>query len=565
MNLRACRMLAMAGCLWLLLAALAHAASGDVRASLDRDHAQLGDTVTLNVQIDGTTGVDAPDVSALSGDFDILGTSRNTSIDIVNGQRTQRTLWAVALRPTHTGTLTIPSLTVDGQRTAPLTLTVVAAPATAQGGPGDPVFIEATLDNLTPYVGQQVGLTVRLYYAPNLTDGSIDKPHADGVQIRPLGRDTRYQAERGGRRYHVVEQRYALIPQHAGHIALAPLAFHGRILGADDFSSMFGGGQPVQARSPALALQVRTRPDAARGGPWLPARKLSLSLDGLPGDGRVQVGEPLTLTLDEQATGLPFEALPTPTLPALDGVQVYPDKPHGQTGADGPWLQATRTRKFAVIPQRAGPLVIPEITLRWWNVVADRAEVARISSHTLTVTPAAADDSGTGAAPAAPVPSMTPVPATARAPGAAPSSWRTLALLGRGLWLLTLVGVGGAFGWRRWRRARAVAIAPAADGARRLRNAWLHAVRGGDVATQAGALLAWARAERPALRNLGELAAALDAPAQRDAIAVLQQAHYAAVGSAPDRDALARAFAKGFAWRAPVARPAASLPPLYPS
>lgn len=188
--------------LWLSLAtvALAQAAGGDIRAFLNRDHAQLGDTVTLNVQVDGATDVDAPDVSALDRDFEVRGTSRNTSISIENGKRTQRTLWAVALQPRHTGTLEIPSLQVAGKRTEPLKLTVSAAPATAQGGPGDPVFIETSLDDLTPYVGQQVNLTVRLFYAPNLTDGNIEQPRADGMQVRALGRDTRYQAERGGRR-----------------------------------------------------------------------------------------------------------------------------------------------------------------------------------------------------------------------------------------------------------------------------------------------------------------------------------------------------------------------------
>ncbi|HET7358920.1 MAG TPA: protein BatD, partial [Rhodanobacteraceae bacterium] len=141
-------------------------------------------------------------------------------------------------------------------------------------------------------------------------------------------------------------------------------------------------------------------------------------------------------------------------------------------------------------------------------------------------------------------------------------SWHALALAAFGLWLATLGVVAGVV----WKRRRRPGVAPvAADGARRLRNAWLHAVRGAGVAAQAAALLAWARAERPRLRNLGELAAALDAPAQRDAIASLQQAQYAAGGGAPDREALARAFASGYAWRTTPTSSASPLPPLYPS
>lgn len=559
--------------LWLLLVAVACAAGGTVRAFLDRDHAQLGDTVTLNVQVDDAADVDAPDVSALARDFKVLGTSRSTSIRIDNGKRTQRTLWAVSLQPRHTGTLTVPPLQVAGQRTAALTLTVTAAPATAQGGPGDPVFIETSLDDLTPYVGQQVDLTVRLFYAPNLTDGNIEQPRADGAQIRALGRDTRYQTERGGRRYHVVEQHYALIPQHAGKLDIAPLVFRGRAMGADDFSTFFGGGQAVQARSAELAMQVRTRPQAARGsGPWLPARQLVLSLDGLPANARVQVGEPLTLTLSEQATGLPFEALPEPDLPPLDGVQVYPDKPQDSTRNDGTWLHGTRSRKFAVIPQRAGTLTIPEITLHWWNVGDDRPETARIPAHVLTVTAAAGMDAGTPPAPAASIaagaspgrePTLVPTPAP---DGQTSTPWRTVAMAVLALWLATVVAIGVWF-WRRRRRVD-VPAPPAPRGAasgRRLRNAFVHAVRAGDAPAQAAALLAWARSERPSVRTLGELDDALDAPAQHAAIAALQRTLYAADAPGLDRDALAAAFSDGLRWRGAATAPRdPPLPPLYP-
>ncbi len=78
-------------------------------------------------------------------------------------------------------------------------------------------------------------------------------------------------------------------------------------------------------------------------------------------------------------------------------------------------------------------------------------------------------------------------------------------------------------------------------------------------------LLAWARAERPAIQHLGELSAALGDAAQRAAIAVLQQRHYAGT-PAPDVGAnLAKAFKDGFAWRAVDATEGNSgLPPLYP-
>ncbi|MES1154475.1 MAG: BatD family protein, partial [Rhodanobacter sp.] len=108
-----------------LVPALASAA--EVTATLDRDHVQLGETVTLNVRVEGDTGgVAAPDLRALGQDFQLLGTSQNNSLSVINGQASSELTFGVALRPRHVGVLQIPALSVAGSRTAPLQLTVTA-------------------------------------------------------------------------------------------------------------------------------------------------------------------------------------------------------------------------------------------------------------------------------------------------------------------------------------------------------------------------------------------------------------------------------------------------------
>src|SRR5690606_16699237 len=117
--------------------------------------------------------------------------------------------------------------------------------------------------------------------------------------------------------------------------------------------------------------------------------------------------------------------------------------------------------------------------------------------------------------------------------------------------------------WRRRGTPTASTTAAAPDTTRQLRLAFLAAARGSDTAAQVRSLLAWARAERPLLRNLGDLSAALADEAQRRAIDHLQQRHYA--GMASGEDDLAAVFKRGFVWRA--SGPASTdqdLPPLYP-
>jgi hypothetical protein len=260
-----------------------------------------------------------------------------------------------------------------------------------------------------------------------------------------------------------------------------------------------------------------------------------------------------------EATGLSYEVLPALSLPPLDGATVYPDKPATGNRQDGQWIDSWRQQAFAIVPEHAGTLTIPATTLKWWNVLTDRMEMAQIPAHDITVLPAVGAAAAPPAAAAAPMAASSGITHTATATPAAP--WRWIAVGSIGLWLLSVLA------WWLWRQraATATATAPARMPARQAQLTFLAAARGSDTAAQVRSLLAWARAERPAIQHLGELAAALGDESQRQAIAALQRRHYAGAPMSDDGPVLAEAFRAGFVWRSADAADAdAGLPPLYP-
>ena len=548
---------------WLLVLVAGHAGAAEVRAWLDRDTLEVGETVTLNVEAKGAITAQ-PDFSALRQDFDLLGTQSSQQIGIVNGQRSSSTLWAIALQPRRSGRLTIAPIALGDAKTQPIELEVRAASARSQQQPGDDVFLEVAATPLDPYVQQQVRYTVKLYYAFDLTNGNLAEPSADGLAVQRLGQDKTYFATLGGRRYHVVERHYALTPERSGEITVSALAFRGSALDASDPTGFFSRGRSVAARSEDIRLDVRAQPAAWTGGAWLPAASLLLKDEGeLPTE--LHVGDPVTRTVRLQAQGLAFEQLPELELKAPEGADIYPDKADTRTRDDGEWLYGERVRKFAFVPQRPGTLVLPGMRVQWWDTTNDRMQTSELPAHEIRVLPAL----GTPAA----APGAKPAPADAvRSEGYAPLAeaapgpdWRMLAAIGFGMWLLTLAA--WALHARRARHpdaTRAATIAPRASGSAQ-RAAFLGACALGDLAGSERALVAWARAERPEVRNTGALAAALDDPAQRDAIAALQRVRYAAAPAQGLGSQLADAFRAGFAWRPPVSTVRASpLPELYP-
>lgn len=546
--------------LWALLALsmLPVLARGEARAFVDRNEIQLGETVTLNIESD-QGGAGEPDLSALGDDVRVVGSSSSTQISLINGQQSRRTLWGVVLEPLSEGVLGIPAIEIRGERTQPLQVRV-RAPAT-EPQPDADLLLEVEADSESPYVQQQVIYTVRLLYAVTLLDGQLDEPRAAGADLRRLGGDATFSRDIGGRRYSVVERRYALTPLSSGALKIEAPRFRGRALTGPRGGRMFDPGSVVSASGRALELEVRPRP-AAASEPWLPAASLDYSLQANT-SGSVRVGEPLTLTLRLSARGLAAEQLPELGLPALDGAEVYPDQETSQTREGPGGLLGERSRSFAVVPNRPGVLEIPALDIDWWDTNTDLAARAvteplrfQIEGAARAATPAAPAEHVQSDAPHALSPSAEGFPGLPIGEGVH-VGWRWLALALLLLWLGTLLA------W--WRAARAPKPAAPPPIPPRAGPELAQALRQGELEAIAEALRALTAA-RGLGRDLDACARALSDPAQAAAVSALQRALYAGASGAEALQQLRAAFAQPPRFTARPRRSAgeADLPPLYP-
>ncbi|MBB5016086.1 BatD family protein [Rehaibacterium terrae] len=526
------------------------------RAWLDRDRIELGETVTLNIEV--TDSMARPDFSPLAADFDIRGSSSRSEASIANGRAVTRALWAVALEPRRIGELTIPPIAVGSDRTAPLTLTVTA-PRPRSAAAGDPVFLETEIETTTPYVQQAVVYTVRLHYTVTLLEGQLDAPEPAGAVLRRLGEDSNYVRVLDGIRYTVVERRYVLIPERSGALELPPARFRGRTLGGA--GSRFGTGQILNALGEPFVLEVRPRPPAA-ARPWLPARRIELRFEDAPDTARA--GEPFTLTVRAEAEGITAEQFPEIALPAIDGVQIYPEAPAVRERVRDGRPVVEWTRRFAVVAARPGTLAIPAFGIDWWDVEHDRAARAELPALRIALQPGIGVPVATHAPPTAAVPAAEPTDAPRTdAPASAiglPWPWLTAGLAA--LWLATLV-----WGWRRGRATVSASRSRDAGAASPSRPPPVlrRALAQGDLPAITEALLTAAPPPRP--HGLTALAERLCDPAQAEAVRALDAARW---GGGDGEVALARlreAFRRPPAFAAPAGRMSgeAALPPHYPA
>jgi hypothetical protein len=412
--------------------------AAELTATLDRDHIVAGETVTLVVQTDDPQQSLDADLSALERDFTVLDRRSETQMSIVNGRQSAVIRLLLTLEPRRSGALTIPALRFGSATTPERSLQVDPAPET-QPGELPPVFIDVELEPAAGphYVHAQLHLTVRVYYLPNLTEAAITPPEPAPAAVRLLD-EVPYQAERGGTRYRVLERHYAVFPERSGPLLIPAMRLTGRLVErrADQLWQPAVRGRRIQASSEPLELDILPKPAGYAGGAWQPARSLE-GAQNVSASETLKVGEPVTRTVIIDAVGLEENMIPEPAWPELPGTRIYPDQPQGITRDDGKWVLGHKEFRYAVVPEREGELVLPELSVPWWDTVNDRQATAVLPEVRLQVLPSAL----AAAATAVPVPgagaALPEPPAAVAVPGGG-GYWVWLTALFAALWLATL-------------------------------------------------------------------------------------------------------------------------------
>jgi hypothetical protein len=351
--------------------------------------------------------------------------------------------------------------------------------------------------------------TLRLFRAVNTSNGRLSEPQlsTQDAVIQKLGSDKTSETYRGGRRYLVVERRYAIFPQESGNIRIEPVVFEGQIGGASSFpfDPFSGDVRTVRKRYDPIELDAQPIPVSYTNDLWLPARKLELHEVWSEDPPEFRVGEPVTRTIALMAKGLSAAQLPELKLDLPEHFKQYPDQPvlNDQTSKDG--LIGIRQEKIAIIPAVAGQYLLPAIQVPWWNTETKRLEGVHLPQRKLTVLPALSVQAATPPSPAAAKneqPQATQTRATAPVVSRGSSLWVGLALFFALGWAATL------YVW--WRSSRTLT-----DSQQRLqpdtsvtRKRLKRACGEGDATLAKQALSEWGALQWPAdvPASLGEIA-----------------------------------------------------------
>ncbi|EKO3509978.1 protein BatD [Vibrio fluvialis] len=412
-------------------------------ASVSKNKVAKNEVFQLTVVSDQKASGDDIDFSVLDKDFFMSRPSFSSSVNIINGSRSNRSEWTVSLAANRLGVVTIPSFELNGARTQPIALQVTQDEQAPNSD--DLVEVRSQLSRSTLYPSESALFKARLIIKADprrLQDPKIAPPSVDGMELKAASEPNQYQTVMDGIQVTVVDQDFRITASEAGDFTLTEPSFKGALI----YGSSYSGSTrivPLQTTPKTYTLHVDPKP-ADYQGAWLPTSKLTLSEQWLDSQGKAisgrhfatKVGDSITREVTVQVTGLTQEQLPNISLSYPDSVRVYDEKPQFATLDNG---DVAMTLKQVLIPRQSGDIALPKVTMQWWDTVTKAQKNTTADGLTLSV---AAGDPGT-------VTASTPLPAT-------PAQVQTITVNDAGFWpyltalfaLLWLATLGLAWRWK---------------------------------------------------------------------------------------------------------------------
>ena len=123
----------------------------------------------LQVVVDNMNGVQQPENIPGTEQFGVTRYGSSQSTNIINGLRTDRMIFNYALRAQDTGTFRLGPLSIrdkDGTMVTSESIQVVVGDTTiSHSVKKQPYFLETKIDRKSLYVGQELAVKIRFYYA----------------------------------------------------------------------------------------------------------------------------------------------------------------------------------------------------------------------------------------------------------------------------------------------------------------------------------------------------------------------------------------------------------------
>ncbi len=376
-------------------------AQSPLSATVDRTTLTTDDSLTLTVVVssDGRSAP-RPQLPDLDG-FTVLGSSTSSQMSVINGAVSSSVAYSYRLQPYATGTLAIAPITatIGGQlaSTEPITVEVSQGNGTPTQAPGSgaqgldapsqlgnqALFVEASVDNPEPYVGEQITYTFRFYEAADsmrvsslfMDQPGYNPPALTGFWSEGEIENEAYRVSHNGRIYTVTELRSQLFPTAAGDMTVGPAQ-----LTIPGFGFQRGG--VLQSEPVTLTVQ----PLPAGAPPSFTGAVGQFDLRAELDTQQTQLDEPIMATVTIAGWGNVGTA-GDPAWPEADGWRTFTGDAQVETVIQDGRVGGTRIYEHTLIPTQAGDLRVPALEYTYFDPTTEEYRTISTESYAVAVAP----------------------------------------------------------------------------------------------------------------------------------------------------------------------------------
>ncbi len=352
--------------------------------------------------------------------FEIVGgpfSSSSSSVQIINGSvtKTNTHTYSFYLRAIKEGNFTIPAatITVNKQKVKSTTAeilvtknssTSVSSNSGAVSNAKD-VFLEATTNKKSAYLGEQLILTYKIYYTVPILSPSISKaPSYSGFWTKDISDNNGVLQQssiiRNNQEYHVATvQEIVLIPQKSGTLTIEPLNIsciaqikqeRQQQRGYDPFENFFGdimGSSYTNVKKELISqpIDIEVKP--------LPAKDKPASFKGAVGQftytskidkTEMKSNDAFTITYTVSGKGnIDLLELPRPNFPP--DFEVYDPKITTNTKNNSFGLSGSKKAEYVVIPRVSGDFTLNPTEFSYFDPTKNKYVVLESDKYELKV------------------------------------------------------------------------------------------------------------------------------------------------------------------------------------
>ena len=361
------------GVIFALGISTAEAQAPPISVELDRSSLAVDEELEITVKVVGAGEVSSPKLPRIDG-LEFVDSTVTSQIVITQGQPSEESVHKFRLKATKVGEITIGPIEVKvggtDFTTQPIQIEVLeskgpsasASPfVVPEGLTGQDYYVEAIVDNPTPYIGEQVVYSFRFFSKPALQRlPSYNPPAFTGfwksAELDPVQFDV---ISLSGQTYHVVEERTVLFPAVSGSTEIGPAS-----LAVPSES----GDELEEIQTLPLIFDVKSLPPGAPAGFNGAVGEFGIGADirSISGD----VTQLITLTFTLQGRGN-IDLLPDPDWPETPQLKAFTGTPEVETTFEDGFLRGTLVYERLLVPQIAGDVVLPPITYAFFDPVAE--------------------------------------------------------------------------------------------------------------------------------------------------------------------------------------------------